>query len=325
MSAAGAGAGADMGEARPDAAGQPRPVRVTVPASTANLGSGFDSLALALALYDTVDVTPVDGPPGHVEVTVEGEGADAVPRDERHLLVRVLHRTLDELGVDRPAVAVRCRNAIPHSRGLGSSAATIVAGVAAGHALAGSDVSEPAAAEHALQLAASLEGHADNAAASLRGGGAIAWSSADRFHSVRLTPHPDVVAVVLVPDTESATHTTRGLLPERVPHADAAFAAGRAALAVHALTADPALLLDATDDRLHQDYREPAWPATVDLVRRLRAEGVAAAVSGAGPTVLALPRGGELPAGIDLTGFTALRLPVDLSGVRVESPPPEDS
>ncbi len=296
-------------------------VRVTVPASTANLGSGFDSLGMALSLYDTVEIDVVDGPPGQARVAVDGEGAGKVPSDDRHLLVRVLHRTLDELGAACPALEIRCRNVIPHSRGLGSSAATIVAGTAAGYALAGADLAERSSAEHALQLAAEVEGHADNAAASLYGGAVIAWNSAGRFRAVRLEPHSDVVAVALVPGTESATHTTRGLLPAHVPHADATFAAGRAALAVHALTTEPSLLFDATDDRLHQDYREPAWPATVSVLRRLRAEGVPAAVSGAGPTVLALPQDGVLPSGFDVADFDVLRLPVDLSGVRVEYVP----
>ncbi|QUH04706.1 homoserine kinase [Saccharopolyspora erythraea] len=296
-------------------------VEVTVPASTANLGSGFDALGMALSLYDVVRVDVVDGPPGSVRVEVEGQGAGVVPADGNHLVARMVHRTLRLLEVPAPALRLRCRNAIPHSRGLGSSAAAIVAGVAAGHALAGISARDPENAPAALQLAAEREGHADNAAASLFGGFVVAWCEEGRFRATRLEPHPDVVPVALVPATESATRTTRGLLPERVPHADAAFAAGRAALAVHALTSDPSLLLAATEDRLHQDYREPAWPETVALVRRLRAAGVPAAVSGAGPTVLALPGAGELPAGLDIAGFEVLRLPVDREGVRVTAKP----
>ncbi|GAA4828654.1 homoserine kinase [Saccharopolyspora rosea] len=291
-------------------------VRVAVPASTANLGSGFDALGMALALHDEVHVEVVDGVPGSAAVTVEGQGAGAVPADEHHLVVRVIAKALSELGYAVPALRLHCRNAIPHSRGLGSSAAAIIAGVAAAHALGGLDPRDGENADRALQLAAEWEGHADNVAASLHGGLVIAWNDAGRFHAAALRPHPDIAPIVLVPQEESATHTTRGLLPERVPHADAAFAAGRAALAVHALTRDPDLLMAATDDRLHQDYREPAWPGTVALVRALRAAGVPAAVSGAGPTVLALPRGGELPSGIPLNGFTELRLPVDTTGVR---------
>jgi homoserine kinase len=284
-------------------------IRVVVPASTANLGSGFDALGLALALYDTVEVRVV---PADEPVRVTGHGAGQVPADERHLVLRALRAAAEHLGFALPGLAVTCANAIPHSRGLGSSAAAVVAGIAAGYGLAGKELDESA-----LQLAAGFEGHADNAAASLLGGAVIAWQDGDRFAAVRFEPHADVKPVVLVPDTESATRLTRGLLPDRVPHADAAFAAGRSALAVHALRDDPALLLPALADRLHQDYREDAWPATLELVRVLRATGVPAAVSGAGPTVLALTRDGELPDELPHEGFSVLPLEIDRTGVRV--------
>jgi homoserine kinase len=290
-----------------------RAVRVTVPASSANLGSGFDALGLALGLHDVVAVR-VTG--GGLTVEVRGEGADGVPRDERHLVLRALRATCDALDLHPEGIALTCENAIPHARGLGSSAAAVVAGVAAGYALAGRALDE-----QALQLAAGFEGHADNAAASLLGGAVVAWCEGDQYRAARVEPHPDLRPVVLVPAEESATHTTRGLLPATVPHSDAAFAAGRSALAVHALATRPDLLLPATDDRLHQDYRESAWPATVRLVRALRAAGVAAAVSGAGPTVLALTTDGKLPADLDLTGFAACAVPVDRVGVRADPLP----
>lgn len=290
---------------------------VTVPGSTANLGSGFDALGMALALRDTVRFEVVDGPPGSACVTVEGQGAQAVPADEKHLVVRIVHRTMEQLGVAAPALSLSCRNVIPHARGLGSSAAAIVAGVAAGYELAGHPMREPAALDRALQIAASVEGHADNAAASLLGGLVIAWNEGERFRATRLEPHPELRPVALVPEVESSTHAARGLLPARIPHEDGVFAAGRAALAVHALTNAPELLLSATEDRLHQDYRKSAWPGTAGLLRRLRAAGVPAAVSGAGPTVLALPEGGELPSGVDLGEFSPHGIPVDRDGVVV--------
>ncbi|ONI83984.1 homoserine kinase [Saccharothrix sp. ALI-22-I] len=284
-------------------------VRVTVPASTANLGSGFDALGMALGVYDELDfVVAEEG----LVVEVSGEGAANVPTDESHLVVRAFREACELVASDVPGLRLRCRNTIPHSRGLGSSAAAIVAGVAAAFALADRELDTSA-----LQLAAAFEGHADNAAASMFGGVAIAWTESDRYRAVRVDPHPGVMPVVLVPAVESSTRTTRGLLPSKVPHEDAAFAVSRAALAVHGLTADPSLLLAALDDRLHEPYREPAWPATTRLVGALREAGVAAAVSGAGPTVLALPVDGELPSGVDLTGFEARRVPVDLGGVRV--------
>jgi homoserine kinase len=285
-------------------------VRVRVPASTANLGPGFDALGMALSLYDTVEVTVTSG---SVEVDVTGEGAGQVPTVERHLVVRALRAGADALGVSLPGVLLRCRNAIPHSRGLGSSAAAVVAGVAAAYGLAGKPLDD-----EALQLAAEFEGHADNAAAALYGGLVLAWSEGPRYRAVSIATHPDVSPVVLIPDTHSATSVTRGLLPGNVPHTDAAVNAGRAALAVHALTTAPELLLPATEDRLHQDYRESAWPDTMRMVRELRANGVPATVSGAGPTVLAFPAGGALPAGLDTEGFTVRGLPVDLVGVVIE-------
>jgi homoserine kinase len=284
--------------------------RIRVPASSANLGSGFDALGLALGLYDTVEVRPLAY---DLPVHVTGHGAGQVPTDGRHLVRRAIDAACSKLSFGPPGLALSCDNAIPHARGLGSSAAAVVAGITAGYVLAGRELDE-----HALDLAAGFEGHADNAAASLFGGGVIAWQEGERFRATRFEPAAGLSAVALVPDTESATKLTRGLLPDRVPHADAAFAAGRAALAVHALTGATDLLLPALDDRLHQDYREQAWPATRELVRVLRAAGVPAAVSGAGPTVLALTDVDGLPPNVSYRGFTALPLEIDRVGVRVE-------
>jgi homoserine kinase len=295
----------------------PARVRVTVPASTANLGSGYDTLGMALGLYDVVDVEVTDGEPRTATVSVTGQGAGAVPKDERHLVVRALHQAWDDLGVATPALRLSCHNVIPHSRGLGSSAAAIVAGIAAAYALAGFCLRNKENTDRALQLAATIEGHADNVAASLAGGLVIAWNEGDVFHAASLPPHPTVTPVALIPPGKSATHVTRGLIPERIPHCDGAFAASRAALAVHALTTDPTLLLPATADRLHQDYRKTAWPETLALVQRLRSVGVAAVVSGAGPAVLAFPYG-DLPDAVELGDFVAYSLAVDYQGVQVE-------
>lgn len=267
----------------------PRSVTVRVPATSANLGPGFDSLGLALDLWDDVVVTA--GGEG-VEVTVTGEGAGAVPADARHLVVRAVHRALDALGEPHPGLRLSCTNRIPHGRGLGSSAAAVVAGLLAGRALV-ADGRQRLPDDQLLALASEMEGHPDNAAACLLGGLTLAWSDGTGVHAVRLEPRPDLRATVLVPGTQLATETARGLLPVSVPHADAAHAAGRAALLVAALTgaADGALLLPATEDRLHQDYRAAAMPATAELVRTLRAAGLPAVVSGAGPTVLVLDTG----------------------------------
>ncbi len=274
-----------------------RTVTVQVPATSANLGPGFDCLGLALDLHDEVVVTVVDDPTGdgrETRVQVAGEGAGLVPDDETHLVVRALHVALDALGAGRPQLVLSCTNGIPHGRGLGSSAAAVVAGLLAGRALA-PDGPARLDDEALLGLASDLEGHPDNAAACLLGGLTVAWGSPAR--AVRLEPRPDLLLTVLIPATELSTRTARGLLPDDVPHADAAFAAGRAALLVAVLTGVPGgagvpdLLLAATEDSLHQDYRAPAMRATADLVATLRRNGHAAVVSGAGPSVLVIEAG----------------------------------
>jgi homoserine kinase len=297
--------------------GRPHEVRVRVPGSSANLGPGFDALGLALGIYDEVEVSVA---PDGVAIEVVGEGAGRVPCDEAHLVARVMRTAWDVVGDAPSGIRMRCRNAIPHSRGLGSSAAAAVAGAVAAVALAGRDVELER--DTILQVAAGVEGHADNAAASLLGGFVVAWetpgNTSQRFHAVRLDAHPGIHPVALVAGIESLTSTTRGLLPERVPLADAAFTGSRTALAVLAFTQRPELLLPATEDRLHQGYRRPAYPESADLVGALRDRGVPATISGAGPTVLALTADGTLPPDVDLHGFTALALPVDSTGAFVE-------
>ncbi|WP_283137254.1 homoserine kinase [Rhizohabitans arisaemae] len=253
---------------------------IKVPATSANLGPGFDALGLALTLYDEVTVE-WDGPADGLRVEVTGEGAAEVPRDETHLVVRSMRAAFERLGVPGPAgLTLRCHNRIPHGRGLGSSAAAICAGLLAAQAVTGAEFD-------VFALAAELEGHPDNVAACLAGGLTIAWTERGEAKLVRLTPDPRVIPVVCVPATKLSTHEARGLLPQVVPHRDAAVNAGRAALLIAALTSRPDLLPPATEDLLHQNYRSSAMPATADLVRRLREEGFSAVVSGAGPTVMA--------------------------------------
>jgi homoserine kinase len=297
--------------------GRPSEVRVRVPGSSANLGPGFDALGLALGIYDDVEVSvAADG----VEVEVEGEGAGNVPCDDAHLVGRAMRSAWNIVGDAPPGLRMRCRNAIPHSRGLGSSAAAAVAGAVAAVVLAGRDAELER--DTILQVAAGMEGHADNAAASLLGGFVVAWETAgntsERFNAVRVDAHPGIRPVALVAGVESLTSTTRGLLPDRVPLVDAAFTGSRTALAVLAFTQRPELLLPATEDRLHQGYRRPAYPASADLVDALRERGIPAAISGAGPTVLALTSDGAVPGDLDLHGFTPLPLAVDADGARVE-------
>lgn len=287
------------------------PVRVRVPATSANLGPGFDALGLALALYDDVaaEVTAKG-----VTVAVTGQGAGELPADDRHLVVRAMRATFDALGGQPPGLAVECVNRIPQARGLGSSSAAIVAGVLLARALVtdGEVRLDDAAA---LRLAADIEGHPDNVAPCLLGGFTLAWTEPSGARAVSLPVAAGVRPTVFVPQERGLTAAARAALPATVPHRDAALNAGRAALLVHALTAEPALLLPATVDRLHQDYRADGMPGSAALVRALRAAGVAAVVSGAGPTVLALdgPREGFEPG----TGWQVWRLDPDGSGARV--------
>ncbi|MEV0630371.1 homoserine kinase [Nonomuraea wenchangensis] len=262
-----------------------RTVDIRVPATSANLGPGFDALGLALSLYDEVEAG-LTGERG-VEVSVSGEGAGEVDLGERHLVVRAMREAFGRMGVAQPAgIRLRCRNRIPHARGLGSSSAAVCAGLLAARALA--EVEWPD--DEVFALATEMEGHPDNVAPCLAGGLTVAWSDhAGAPHMVKLAPDQRVRPVVLIPSARLATETARGLLPKDVPHKDASFNAGRAALLIAALTQRPetGLLLAATEDRLHQHYRAPAMPQSAALVERLRAVGVPAVVSGAGPTVLA--------------------------------------
>lgn len=276
-------------------------VVVRVPGSSANLGPGYDSLGLALAVHDLVEVRAVDRALG-ARVQVEGEGAAQIATGETNLVVRSVRTALARVGADQPGLELRCRNGVPHGRGVGSSAAAVVAGVVAARGLLERpDLLDDATA---LEVATDLEGHPDNAAASLLGGITIGWTGAGAARAVRLDPHPDLACVVAVPDAELSTARARAMLPPTVPHADAAFTAGRAALLVEALGRRPDLLLAATEDRLHQVYRAPAMPEAATALVLLRSEGLAAVVSGAGPSLLVLGT-----ADADLSARVAALLP----------------
>ncbi|MGA2824548.1 MAG: homoserine kinase [Streptosporangiaceae bacterium] len=258
-------------------------VRVRVPATSANLGPGFDALGLALSLHDVVEACT--GRPG-LTIEVTGQGEATARAGESHLVVRAMRETFGLLDGQPPGLVLRCANRIPHGRGLGSSAAAIVSGILAARALVDGGA-ERLPASAVLRLASELEGHPDNVAACLLGGLTIAWTGTGGAQAIQLSPLPTVVPVILVAPEPLATETARGVLPESVPHADAAANAARSALLVAALTSEPGTLLEATRDWLHQPYRSGVMPVTADLVRRLRAAGVPAVVSGAGPSVLA--------------------------------------
>jgi homoserine kinase len=290
-------------------------VRVRVPATSANLGPGFDSFGLALGLYDDVVVRVTDA---GLHVDIAGEGAASLPRDEGHLVVRALRAAFEVQGGQPRGLEVVCANRIPHSRGLGSSAAAIVSGIVAARALTVSGT-ERLDDQSVLALATRMEGHPDNVAACLHGGFTLAWRSGTKPYVLRLDPSPEVVPIVFIPPGDLSTEKARELLPSTVPHADAAANAARAALLVEALTRRPDLLLVATEDRLHQDYRAPAMPDSHDLVRRLRADAVPAVVSGAGPTVLALATAAtaDRAAGAAGDGWRVERPGVETAGAAV--------
>ena len=227
------------------------PVRVTVPATSANLGPGFDSLGLALSLRDELEAEVTES---GIEVEVTGEGADDVPRDATHLVVRSMHAAFDAMDARPAGLRLSCRNVIPHSRGLGSSSAAIVAGVALARALvAGGRLLLDDAS--LLRLAADIEGHPDNVAPALLGGFVICGREAGEWYAVPSAVDPRVRVEVFVPPTPVATEVARGLLPDVVPHADAAANSGRTALLVAALAGRPEHLLAATRDYLHQEQR----------------------------------------------------------------------
>jgi homoserine kinase len=303
--------------------GVPRQVRVSVPATSANLGPGYDTLGLALDLRDEVTITtvgpdPDDGPTTSVDVS--GEGADDVPRDRTHLIARSIHDVFDRIGFPQPCLTITTVNAIPHGRGLGSSAAAIVAGVAAALALA--DPSAPLDRDRVLQIGAELEGHPDNVAPCVFGGLTVAWTDpAGSAHAVVLEPvgwRP----VVIVPAGRLATHAARALLPATVAHAVAAENVARTALLVAVLTGQAPLehLLTATEDGLHQPFRAAAMPIAAAMLADLRAAGVPAVVSGAGPSLLSFVRtDAELDLCLATVGgrATVLALRVDRRGVIV--------
>jgi len=287
--------------------------RVSVPATSANLGPGFDTLGLALELRDDLSARVTDAGVG---VDVAGEGAGDVARDEAHLVLRSMRSAFDVLGGQPPGLLLTCRNRIPHARGLGSSAAAIVGGVFLARRLV-DDGDAVLSVDDAFRLAAEIEGHPDNVAPAVYGGLTVAGRSGERFYAARATVAPSVRAVAFVPPTALSTEVARGLLPEMVTHRHAAANAGRAALLVAALAGQPDLLLTATEDLLHQPYRRPAMPDSLDLVDRLRADGHAAVVSGSGPTVLVLLAVDADLASYAPEGWRHLPLPVAPDGARV--------
>lgn len=296
------------------------PVRLTVPATSANLGPGYDSLGMALELRDTLTAR-VTG--SGLSIKVRGEGQGTVKLDESHLVVRAMRTCFDVLGVQPPGLALECTNVIPHGRGLGSSSAAIVAGLSLARELVagGSLVLDDDAL---LTIGCDIEGHPDNVAPAMLGGFVVAGRERGEWYAVRSGVDPRITAVAFVPTAELATEVARGLIPPTVPHAQAAANAGRAALLVAALAGRPEHLLAATRDYLHQEYRRAAMPASLELMESFRDDGIPAIVSGAGPTVLAFCDGPTcIPGAAEPLvlrcpdGWVAHHLEVSVDGIRV--------
>ena len=292
-------------------------VTVEVPATSANLGPGFDAFGLALDWRERIELAVVEH---GFHLDISGEGAEALPRDETHLIIRSALTGLADLGLDVPGLSLRCRNTIPHGRGLGSSSAAIVAGLAAASSLAGRSLDPGWLLRHAN----AIEGHPDNVAAAIYGGFVLAYEGRGGVSAARGRIDPAVEVVLFVADTPVATHAARGLLPESVPHDEAAANSGRSALLVHALADDPDLLFDGTRDWLHQGYRSTSMPRSYELVKTLRSKGSAAVISGAGPSVAVLGTAAQL-SGLTVdavSGFQLRRMGVG-SPVSVSAGPAE--
>jgi homoserine kinase len=303
-----------------------RTVTVKVPATTANLGPGFDTLGLALSLYDDLTIT-VREQPG-VQVRVSGVGEGEVATDESNLVVQSLAATLRKFGQDLPGLDVVAQNSIPHGRGLGSSGAAIVAGVMAAKGLL-EGIAE-LDSDRLLAIASELEGHPDNVAPALFGGLTIAWTADDRPQHKKLMVHRGVSPLICVPESTMSTALARSLRPASVPHEDAIFNVSRSALLIAALIQSPELLLAATEDKLHQSYRASAMPDTAALIDDLRSAGHAAVVSGSGPSILVLCSdpaqrllAAELVQKHAAARWQSLMLAVDFKGATVNLHPAE--
>ena len=305
-----------------------RSVTVRVPATTANLGPGFDTLGLALSLYDELTVTVRDAPGATVEVI--GVGADEVPTDESNLVVTAIANTFAAYSMPLPGLDLVARNNIPHGRGLGSSGAAIVSGIMAAKGLLHGIVDIDSNA--LLALATALEGHPDNVAPALFGGLTIAWTTDAGPQHKKLIVHRGVSPLIAVPESTMSTELARSLRPASVPHEDAIFNVSRSALLIAALIQSPELLLAATEDKLHQSYRAAAMPETESLILELRSHGLPAVVSGAGPSILVLCSdpaqrlaAAELIAARRGSPWQSLLLAVDFKGATVTMHPVENS
>lgn len=271
-----------------------KPMQVQVPASSANLGPGFDSFGLALGMHDRYVAQILDDVVLDIDVT--GEGADEIPRTDKNLLVKAMYKGFDYLGGRPKGLAIRALNVNPHGRGLGSSASAIIGGLVLARSLV-LNGEDKLSDQQLLSLATDMEGHPDNVSAALFGGATISWFETvkghAKAHSLQLNVDTRIRAVAYIPSKALATSKARKMLPESIPYADAVRNSANTAILTQALTLRPDLLFTATEDFLHQSYRAEAMKDSITLMNKLRAAGVAAFISGAGPTVLALHTGDQ--------------------------------
>ncbi|MDO5672217.1 MAG: homoserine kinase [Actinomycetaceae bacterium] len=296
-------------------------VHVYVPATTANLGPGFDSLGMAFDYHDEVIVKATTGP---TTVTIEGEGAGTTPTDESNLVVKAVRIGLEWVGAPQVGLDMTCINRIPHGRGMGSSASALAAGLGVARGL----IAYPDALDDdtIFQIVAEHEGHPDNAAPAVYGGATIAWMDAQtkKAHYVPMEVRPEQRLTLLIPEFDLPTDKAREILPKQVPLADAVSNVSRAALLVYALAHDPKYLMDATVDRLHQEQRRNSMPSSLELMDALRERGYPAVISGAGPTVLVLGSiDPQLHSTLEERGWRVEEPNIDLQGLRVETNPGE--
>ncbi|WP_022871279.1 homoserine kinase [Yaniella halotolerans] len=301
--------------------------KIKVPATSANLGPGFDSAGIAFGLYDELEICTTEA---GFTAEIEGEGQNYLPTDARHLIIAQIRMRLDNLGWHLPGLKLKAINRIPHSRGLGSSAAAHMAAAMAVKALLPPDAE--ISNNDLLQWASEAEGHPDNVAPAVYGGLTFSWkqdeASEESYQAIRMDPHPDITPVVAIPAKPLSTAAARTLLPATVPYTEAVANAARAALLAPAMTGDPKLLFAATEDWLHQRYRQPSMPETLEHITALRAHGHAAVVSGAGPTLCVFAAGSdetqsvvqqlEQRAAKSLQHWDVRILPVDTEGATIE-------
>jgi len=263
-------------------------VVLNVPATTANLGPGFDSFGFALDVWNRVTVSRAD----KFSMTISGEGADRLQADENNMIVKMTKKAMETLGQEMPPLKFECQITVPPTRGMGSSSSALVAGLAAGLALGGKDMSTPATKKLLLQLAAGEEGHADNVAPAIYGGFQIAFLSKGNWITQRVSIPDGLQCVLFIPDGEMSTTEARAVLPESLPYSDAIFNISRAAMLVNCFaTAQFNPLRYAMEDRLHQQYRSHMFPFTPFIKCALEAGAHGAFLSGAGPTILAIAGG----------------------------------